>query len=47
MNEKYNVFELKEIHKNLIIKFISFFKSKEEKFVKEIKHTFNDFKDSK
>jgi hypothetical protein len=47
MNEKYNIFELTENHKNLLTKFISFFKGKEEKFIKEIKHTINDFKDAR
>jgi hypothetical protein len=45
MNDKYNIFELTENHKNLLTKYITFFKSKEEKFIKEIKHTINDFKD--
>jgi hypothetical protein len=47
MNEKYNVFELSENHKNLLTKYISFFKTKQDKFVKEIKLTFNDFKEAK
>jgi hypothetical protein len=47
MNEKYDIFELTESHKVLLTKYINFFKSKQDKFVKEIKYTINDFKENK
>jgi hypothetical protein len=42
-----NVFNLKDEHKSLFEKFITFFTNKQDKFVREIKLTISDFKDKK
>jgi hypothetical protein len=47
MNDKYDVYDLSEDHKGLLIKYLNFFKTKQDKFVKEIKSSFEDFKDEK
>ena len=47
MNEKYNVFDLSEIHKNYFVKFLSFFKNKKERLIKEIKYEIEDFRTNK
>ncbi len=47
MNENNSIFSLKDEHKILFEKFITFFKNKKEKFVREIKLTFSDFKHKK
>lgn len=47
MNEKVSVFDLQDAHKGLLGKYLTFFKSKQESFVKEIKLVIEDFKDSK
>jgi hypothetical protein len=47
MNDNNYVVSLNDEHKSLFEKFITFFKSKQDKFVREIKLTFNDFKDKK
>ena len=47
VNEKYNIFDLSEQNKNLIGKYLQFFKSKQEKFIKEIKLVVDDLKDQK
>lgn len=44
-NEKYNVFDLHEEHKALLGRYVTFFKSKQDKFVKEVTLTIDDFKD--
>lgn len=44
---KYNVFDLSEEHKNLLGKYLSFFKSKQDKFIREVKCTVDDFKEQK
>lgn len=46
-NEKYNVFDLQESHKTLLGKYLTFFKTKQDKFVKEIKLVVEDFKEQK
>jgi len=43
----YNIFDLTDSHKNLIAKYLTFFKSKQDKFVKEVKFSIDDFKDQK
>ena len=43
-NEKYNVFDLKEVHKVLLGRYLSFFKAKQDKFIKETKMFIEDFK---
>jgi hypothetical protein len=45
--EKFNVFDLEEAHKNLLGKYLTFFKSKQEKFVKEIKLEIEEYQDEK
>jgi len=46
-NENYNLFDLEENHKILLAKYLTFFKSKQDKFVKEIKLGVEEFKDQK
>lgn len=43
MDDKYNVFNLQEGHKTLLVKYLSFFKSKQDKFSKEITSVVEDF----
>ena len=43
----YNILDLKENHKSLLFKYLQFFKSKKEKFLKEISLTIDDFSSSK
>lgn len=45
--DKLNIFDLEEGHKNLLGKYLSFFKSKQEKFVKEIKFEIEEYQDDK
>ncbi len=45
--DKLNVFDLEEAHKNLLSKYLTFFKSKQEKFVKEIKFEIEEHQDEK
>ena len=45
--EKYNIFDLSESHKNLLGKYLTFFKLKQDKFIREVKGTVDDFKDQK
>jgi len=47
MNEKYNVFDLSETHKSSFIKFISFFRNKKDRLIKEIQYEIEDYRDSK
>lgn len=47
MNEKYNILDLSEIHKSSFLKFITFFRNKKDRLIKEIKYEIEDFKDSK
>lgn len=46
-SEKYNVFDLQASHKNLLGRYLTFFKTKQDKFVKEIKLGMEDFKEQK
>jgi hypothetical protein len=45
--EKFNVFDLEESHKNLLGKFLTFFKSKQDIFVKDIKLEIEEEKEKK
>jgi hypothetical protein len=45
--EKYNIFNLCESHKNLLGKYLTFFKTKQDKFIREVKSTVDDFKEQK
>jgi hypothetical protein len=47
MEEKFNIFDLQEQHKNLLTKYLTFFKTKQDRFVKEIAASIEDFKDEK
>jgi len=47
MNEKYNVFDLSEIHKSSFIKYISFFRNKKDRLIKEIQYEIEDYRDTK
>jgi hypothetical protein len=47
MDAQYSVFDLTENHKALLGKYLTFFKLKQEKFIKEIKLSVEDFKDAK
>ena len=46
-NEKYNIYNLEESHKNLLTKYLLFFKNKQDKFVRDINLEIEDFKDQK
>ncbi len=46
MNEKYNIFDLSEIHKSYFIKYIGFFRNKKDRLIKEIKYEIEDFRDN-
>jgi hypothetical protein len=45
--DKLNIFDLEESHKNLLAKYLTFFKSKQEKFIKEIKFEIEEYQDYK
>lgn len=47
MNAQMNIFDLSEQHKGLLEKYIAFFKSKQEKLIREIKLVVDDFKEEK
>jgi hypothetical protein len=47
MTDKFNLFDLKQDNKTLLGKYVTFFKSKQDKFVKEIKLVVEDFKNEK
>lgn len=46
-NEKFNIFNLEESHKNLLTKYLLFFKNKQDKFVKDINLEIEDFQNQK
>jgi hypothetical protein len=47
LTQKYNIFDLAESHKSLLSKYLTFFKSKQDKFIREVKSTVDDFKESR
>lgn len=47
MNDKYNIYDLQESHKTLLGKYLTFVKTKQDKFIKEVKMVIEDFKDAK
>ena len=47
MNDKYNVFDLSETHKQSFVKFIGFFRTKQDRLIKEIQYEIEDYKESK
>jgi hypothetical protein len=46
-NESNNIFDLSEDHKTLLGKYLTFFKSKQDKFIREIKLAVEDFQEEK
>jgi hypothetical protein len=46
-NELKNIFDLQEAHKNLLTKYLTFFKTKQEKFVREVKFEIEDYQNQK
>jgi len=47
MTDKVNLFDLKTQSKENLVKYLSFFKNKKEKFVKEVGYFIDDFQLSK
>lgn len=45
--EQHNIFDLKEDHKSILGKYVTFFKLKQDKLINEIKMSVDDFTSEK